>query len=104
MQTDAAAVGSPRRSRARASKVAGISPPTRQIPDRFARVVARGLEAWADHISHTESRATYRSLVYTQRYAFFNNRKARRELALPHTPFEDTVARAIGWWRAQGML
>jgi nucleoside-diphosphate-sugar epimerase len=36
---------------------------------------------------------------YTQRSAFFSNAKARRELGLRTRPLEETVRRAVEWFR-----
>ena len=51
-----------------------------------------GMELWADHVSHKEPPATYRSMRYAQRSAFFSNAKAKRELGLPTRPLEETRA------------
>jgi dihydroflavonol-4-reductase len=58
------------------------------------------MELWADHVSHKEPPATYRSLRYAQRCAFFSNAKAKRELGLPTRPIEDSIRRAVDWFRA----
>ena len=81
------------------AKVAGISAPKVPMPGALAAGVALGMELWADHVSHKEPAATYRSMRYTQRSAFFSNAKAKRELGLRTRPLEETVRRAVEWFR-----
>lgn len=80
-------------------RVAGIPAPKLPLPGALAAGVALGMELWADHVSHREPPATYRSIRYTQRSAFFSNAKAKRELGLPTRPLEETVRRAVEWFR-----
>lgn len=80
-------------------RVAEIPTPKLPLPGMLARGVALGMELWADHVSHEEPPATYRSVRYAQRAAFFSNAKAQRELGLPSRPLEETVRRAVDWFR-----
>ena len=80
-------------------KVAGIPAPRMPMPGALAAGVALGMELWADHVSHTAPPATYRSMRYAQRSAFFSNAKAKRELGLPTRPLEETVRRAVAYFR-----
>jgi len=80
-------------------KVAELPAPKLPMPGALARGVALGMELWADHVSHKEPPATYRSMRYAQRAAFFSNAKAKRELGLPSRPLEETVRRAVDWFR-----
>lgn len=82
-----------------ACRVAEIPAPKLPVPGALASGIALGMELWADHVSHKEPRATYRSVRYTQRNAFFSNAKAKRELGLPTRPLEETVRRAVAWFR-----
>jgi dihydroflavonol-4-reductase len=84
-------------------KVAGTPTPRLPLPKMMSAGIALGMELWADHVSHEEPRATYRSLRYAQRCAFFSNAKAKRELGLPSRPLEESVRRAVDWFRARGM-
>ena len=85
------------------SKVAGTPTPRLPLPKTVSAGIALSMELWADHISHEEPRATFRSIRYAQRNAFFSNAKAKRELGLPSRPLEESVRRAVEWFRAQGM-
>jgi dihydroflavonol-4-reductase len=84
-------------------RVSGCKVPRVTAPAWVGSSIALGMELWADHVSHTEPPATYRSLRYAQRNAFFSNAKAKRELGLPTRPLEETVRRAVEWFRAEGM-
>jgi dihydroflavonol-4-reductase len=85
------------------SKAAGTPTPRLPLPKTMSAGIALGMELWADHISHEEPRATLRSIRYAQRNAFFSNAKAKRELGLPSRPLEESVRRAVEWFRAQNM-
>ena len=82
-------------------RIAGVPAPKVPFPGSIAAGVALGMELWSDHVSHREPRATYRSMRYAQRSAFFSNAKAKRELGLPTRPLEETVRRAVDWFRSQ---
>jgi len=84
-------------------RVAGCKVPKLEAPAWVGSAIALGMELWADHVSHVEPQATYRSLRYAQRNAFFSNAKAKRELGMPTRPLDETVRRAVDWFRAEGM-
>lgn len=84
--------------------VGGVKTPKLPIPRTLGAAIALGFELWSDHISHEEPRATYRSIRYAQRYAWFDPTKARNELGLPSTPLRASIARAVSWFRAHGMV
>ena len=81
------------------ARVSGVPAPRLPLPGAVAAGVALGMELWADHVSHAEPRATFRAIRYAQRCAWFSNAKAKRELGLPTRPLEETVARAVAWFR-----
>jgi dihydroflavonol-4-reductase len=83
------------------ARVAGVPAPKVPVPAPVAAGVALGMELWADHVSHEQPRATYRSMRYALRNAFFSNAKAKRELGLPSRPLEETVQRAVTWFRTR---
>jgi dihydroflavonol-4-reductase len=84
-------------------RVSGCKVPKVPAPAWVGSTIALGMELWADHVSHKEPPATYRSLRYAQKNAFFSNAKAKRELGLPTRPLEETVRRAVDWFRAEKM-
>jgi dihydroflavonol-4-reductase len=86
------------------SKVAGTPTPRLPLPKMVGAGIALSMELWADHFSHEEPRATYRSIRYAQRNAFFSNAKAQRELGLPSRPLAESVRRAVEWFRTKPSL
>ncbi|HRI67995.1 MAG TPA: NAD-dependent epimerase/dehydratase family protein [Polyangium sp.] len=84
--------------------VAGVRAPRLPIPSVLARGVARGMEFWSDQISKEPPLATYKSVQYMQRFAFFDGSKARRELGMPCTPLRTSVERAVEYFRTNGMV
>jgi dihydroflavonol-4-reductase len=59
------------------------------------------METWADRVSHSQPLATLSSVRYAQRYAFYSNAKAVRELGLRTRPLEESVRRAVAYFRAR---
>jgi dihydroflavonol-4-reductase len=85
------------------AREANVPAPRLPLPKSLGAYVALGMELWSDHVSHKEPPATYRSIRYAQRNAFFSNVKAKRELGLPSRPLAETIRRAVQWFRAEGM-
>jgi dihydroflavonol-4-reductase len=85
-------------------RVTGKKMPTAPIPSGLARTIALGMEMWADNVSHQEPRATLKAIQYMQRQAFFDVSKARRELGLPSRPLEESIDRAVQWFKDHGKL
>jgi dihydroflavonol-4-reductase len=86
------------------SDVAGIRAPTLPMPSMLARGAARGMEFWSDHVSKKVPLATYKSVQYMQRYAYFDGSKATRELGMQCTPLRTSVERAVEYFRTNGMV
>ncbi len=86
------------------AEIGGVPAPRIPIPSWLGKGAALGMELWADHLSHTEPRATYKAVAYMQRNAFFNVEKARRELGLGQTPLAESVERAVRYFRDHGMV
>ncbi|MBK9266254.1 MAG: NAD-dependent epimerase/dehydratase family protein [Polyangiaceae bacterium] len=86
------------------SDVAGLPAPRMSMPAVFARGAARGMEFVSDHFTKKAPLATYKSVQYMQRYAYFDGSKARRELEMPCTPLRTSVERAVEYFRTSGMV
>jgi len=84
--------------------VGSVKAPKLPIPKTLGAAIALGFELWSDHVSHEEPRATYRSIRYAQRHAWFDPSKARNELGLPTTPLRTSIARAVEWFRSHNMV
>jgi dihydroflavonol-4-reductase len=81
------------------ARIGNVPAPRVELPGSVVAGVALGFELWADHVTHKEPPMTYRSVKYAQRRAFFSNAKAKRELGLPTRPLEETVRRAVDWFK-----
>ena len=84
------------------ARVAGVKAPRLRLPGWLGAGAALGMELWSDYVTHEEPRATYRSVAYLQRTAFFDPGKARRELGLASRPLEESIERAVRWFRETG--
>jgi len=87
-----------------AAKLGGVAIPERRIPAPVILGLSWVAEQIADRWTHKTPPATYRATQYGVRKAYFDVSKARKELGLPSTPLEETITRAIGWYRANGFL
>ena len=86
------------------AKVGGVRAPVIPLPGALGRAIAFGMEAWADNVSHQEPQATYKAASYAMKTAHFSNAKAKRVLGLKTRPIEESVRRAIDWFRANAMV
>lgn len=84
--------------------VAGTKAPKLPLPSFLARTTALGMEFWSDHVSKETPMATKKSVEYMQRYAYFDGTKARRELGMPETPLQESVEKAVEYFRRRGMV
>jgi dihydroflavonol-4-reductase len=83
-------------------KVSGVPAPRRKLAAPLALGMSWAMERWADRVSHKPPRATFKATRYALSTHYYDNAKARRELDLPVTPLEDTVRKAVDWFRANG--
>ncbi|MBI5532006.1 MAG: NAD-dependent epimerase/dehydratase family protein [Deltaproteobacteria bacterium] len=85
-------------------RIAGVKSPRVPVPKPVGAAVALGMELFSDHVSHREPLTTYRSIRYAQQLLFYDNARARTELGLACTPLEQTISRAVRWFREAGMV
>jgi dihydroflavonol-4-reductase len=81
----------------------GVPVPRLRIPTPLATALAWGYETWSDVVTHAEPRLTVKATRYALQYAWYAPDKARRELGLPSVPLAETIARAVAFFRANGM-
>lgn len=86
------------------AELAGVKIPDMRIPDALSTAVSWAYERVADHVTRSAPPITVRSAKYVQRNAFFDVSKARRELGLGTRPLRETIARALQWFREEGLL
>jgi len=85
------------------ARIAGVGSPRVAVPKAVGAAVALGMELYADWVSHREPLTTYRSIRYAQQHLYYDNTRARTELGLASTPLEQTISRAVRWFREAGM-
>jgi dihydroflavonol-4-reductase len=83
--------------------VAGVRPPRIPLPDVVVPVFAALEEARA-RLTRTDAIAS-RAIARMRRYTlWFDSGKAVRELGVSFRPLEESIRRAVGWYRAEGYL
>src|SRR5258708_14766594 len=78
-------------------------PPWLRVPVVAAYPVAVAAELWS-HASGREPFVTRDGLRMARHHMFFNDAKARRDLAYVSRPFQEAIADAIAWFRDAGYL
>lgn len=89
---------------ARVERIAGIKRRKIPLPGAVGSAIASGMEWWSDHVSHEEPLVTAKYARYAMKNAFFSNAKAKRELGLPTRPLDESIQRAIDFFRAEKMV
>lgn len=84
------------------TRAAGLPPIRRRLPEAAVLAAAWLMEARARH-GGPPPRITVKSARYALSTAWYDSGKARRELGMPCTPLAETIARAVGWFRAAGL-
>ena len=84
-------------------RVAGLPPITRKLPSSLVLAMAWAMEARARR-GGPPPRITRKAARYALSTVWYDASKARRELGMPLTPLDETVARAVRWFRAHGTM
>jgi dihydroflavonol-4-reductase len=87
----------------RVEKIAGVRRRKVYVPGAVGAAMAAAMEWWSDRVTKQEPLVTYKYARYAMRNAFFSNAKAKRELGFRTRPLEESIARAIAWFRAENM-
>lgn len=86
----------------RIGRLGGVKVPKLALPTAIGLPVAAAMEASARR-SGKEPLVTYKEAKFTSASPHFANEKAVRELGFRVRPLDETLARAIEWFRAAGM-
>jgi dihydroflavonol-4-reductase len=89
---------------ARAALVAGVPRPRRKVPSWMVEGLGLVSEAISDHVTHRHPLAPHKAMQYASLTTFFDSSKARRELEMPCTPLEETIEKAVRWFRENGYV
>src|SRR5208337_3850378 len=80
------------------ARVIGRRPPRLRIPISAVYPFALSAELWS-HVSGREPFMTRDGLRMARHHMFFNDAKARRDLAYVSRPYQEAIADAIAWFR-----
>ncbi len=83
------------------ARMVGRRPPRLRLPIGAVYPFALAAELWA-HVSGKEPFATRDGLRMARHHMFFTDAKARRELGYASRPYQEGIADAITWFRANG--
>ena len=86
----------------RIGRIAGVQVPKIALPAALGLRAAAAMEAVARR-SGKEPLVTYKEARFTSAAPHFSNEKAVRELGFRVRPLDETLARSIAWFRANGM-
>ena len=84
-------------------QVSGISVDPKFFPGAVASVLGGGVEIGA-RIARRQPMVCGEMVRVLRHGHRYDGSKATRDLGLTYTPFEETIARTIDWFRAQGLL
>jgi dihydroflavonol-4-reductase len=87
---------------ARIGKLAGVSVPKLSVPKVLGLPIAAAMESIARR-TRSEPLVTANEARFTAASPHFSNEKATRELGLRIRPLDDTLTRAIDYFRSAGM-
>jgi dihydroflavonol-4-reductase len=85
------------------ARMIGRRPPRLRFPVTAVYPVAVAAELWG-HVSKREPFVTREGLRMARQHMFFDDAKARRELAYQSRPYQEGIADAIAWFRDAGYL
>jgi dihydroflavonol-4-reductase len=77
----------------------GRKAPKMHMPTKAAKAFGWMSEKMADHITHKQPVATYRSVSYTVgRYLYFSSEKAQKELGYELSSLEHALEKSVSWF------
>lgn len=83
-------------------RLSGVKAPKIQIPRWIAMVLGYVFEFVSDRITHKAPKMSVDRVRTRGRKKLLSIKKAQNELGLPHTPLDETLNRAIQWYRTHG--
>jgi dihydroflavonol-4-reductase len=86
------------------ARLTGLPAASRRVPYPVALAAAYVSEAVADNITHRSPAATVTGVRLTRRVMHFDPQRSLNELGLNPRPVEQSLADAVAWYRAEGLL
>lgn len=84
--------------------VTGIKIKLRKIPINVAIGLGYFLEYRSDSVTHQRPVISGKALRYARQYLYYDNTKARTELGMEFTPIEESIRRALEWFKENGYV
>jgi dihydroflavonol-4-reductase len=85
-------------------EVLGMKVSRLTVPPQIGTPLAWLYEHYYERITSKPSPVTVKTSQYASRNIYYDCTKARRELGLPSRPLEESIRRAVAWFRQHGML
>ena len=84
----------------RLAAILGRKQPKVKIPTKAAKTLGWMAEKFADHVTHKQPIATYRSISYTVgRHLYFSSQKAQDELGYKVSSLETAMQKSVSWFQ-----
>lgn len=84
------------------SRITGVKAPTAKLPRWFVLPLAYANTWLADYVTHHSPRIPLEGVKMAKYRMHYDCSKALRELGLPQTPIEESLAKAVKWFRDHG--
>jgi dihydroflavonol-4-reductase len=81
---------------------AGMPPLRRRYPAWLVKLIARWSEFVSNRFTHRHPLVTVKSIEWSARRVWYDTRKMREELGIAPAPLEETLSRAVKWYRDHG--
>ncbi len=86
------------------TKVTGMNLKLRKIPINVAIALGYFMEYRSDTVTHQRPVISGKALRYAKQYLHYDNSKARKELGMEFTPIEESISRAVEWFKENGYI
>ncbi len=84
-------------------RVAGLEMKFLKLPVSITKIVGTGFEKYAD-LTGKPPISTGKEISYSAQYLYYDISKARRELGYDPGPPEESIERALAWFRREGYI
>lgn len=84
-------------------RLSGVQAPSIQIPRWVAMILGFVFEFISDYITHRPPKMSVDRVRTRGQKKLLSTKKADQELGLPHTPLDETLLKAINWYRQHGL-
>jgi len=86
------------------ARVSGAKLKLRKIPISVAIAMGYVMEYRSDTVTHERPLLSGKALRYARQYLFYDNTKARTELGMEFTSVEQSIGKAVEWFKENGYI